>query len=97
MKTEDIKLAFKNLDEDTTACLSLNLPIIIVLLAILLVIVSGHARTELSNHGDFNWKLFILELLLCMAEYFLIRNVLQRFPHKIKKPVLISAEEHLIA
>lgn len=44
MKTEDIKQAFKSLDEDTTACLSLNLPIIVVLLAILLVIVSGHAR-----------------------------------------------------
>ena len=96
MKKEDIKLAIKSLDEDTAAFLSLNLPIIIVLFAILLAIVSGHIRSELVYNADFNWKLLILELILCIAEYFLIRGVIARFPTTVKRPVLVNWEEHMI-
>lgn len=88
-----IKKAFKSLDEDTAACLTLNLPIIIALFTILMVIVSGHVRYALKNGEVFNYKFVLLEILLLTIEYFLIRNVRQRFPYKIRKPVLVDFEE----
>lgn len=88
-----IKKAFKSLDEDTAACLTLNLPIIVALFAILMIIVTGHVRYALKNGEVFNYKFVLLEILLLTIEYFLIRNVRQRFPYKIRKPVLIDFEE----
>lgn len=88
-----MKEALKNIDEDSVASLSLNLSIIIVLLGILIVTISGHISSYSRENKDLNCKLFILELFLITIKYFLIKNVAARLPRKIRKPVVVTANE----
>ncbi len=88
-----MKEALKNIDEDSVASLSLNLSIIIVLLGILIVTISGHISSYSRENKDLNCKLFILELSLITIKYFLIKNVAERLPRKIRKPVVVNTNE----
>lgn len=88
-----MKEALKNIDEDSVASLSLNLSIIIVLLGILIVTISGHISSYSQENKDLNCKLFILELSLITMIYFLIKNVAERLPRKIRKPVVVTTSE----
>lgn len=72
------------------ASLGLNLTIAILLCVIILITVFGHIHAGLYDRWNINFKIIFLSVVLLAVEYFLIQNVLQRLPRKIKKPVLIT-------